>query len=94
MSARLHWSETIDKASREPVSNTRHGREAVVLMNAELAERALEALEDAEDLKAAREARAEGGPSLGKTPKQTSGLSDQNVSGHADPCRGEVASEA
>ncbi|MCW2134424.1 type II toxin-antitoxin system Phd/YefM family antitoxin [Arthrobacter sp. VKM Ac-2550] len=60
-SARQHWSETIDKASREPVSITRHGREAVVLMNAELAERALEALEDAEDLKAAREARAEGG---------------------------------
>jgi len=59
--ARRHWSETIDAARHMPVAITRSGREAVVLMDATLAARALAALEDAEDLAALEAARAEGG---------------------------------
>jgi prevent-host-death family protein len=59
--ARRRWSETIDSARVAPVSITRNGREAVVLMDATLAARALAALEDADDLAALRAARAEGG---------------------------------
>ena len=59
--ARRHWSETIDFARKQPVSITRNGRDAVVLMDADLAARALEALEDAEDLAAAQAALDEGG---------------------------------
>jgi prevent-host-death family protein len=59
--ARQHWSETIDAARREPVAITRNGREAVVLMDAALAERALAALEDADDLAALEASRREGG---------------------------------
>jgi prevent-host-death family protein len=59
--ARQHWSETIDSARRAPVSITRNGREAVVLMDAALAARALAALENEHDLTALRAARAEGG---------------------------------
>ncbi len=59
--ARQHWSETIDAALRGPVSISRHGRGAVVLMDATLAARALAALEDAEDVAALDAARAEGG---------------------------------
>ena len=59
--ARQHWSETIDSARRAPVSITRNGRDAVVLMDAELAARALTALEDDADRAALEAARAEGG---------------------------------
>lgn len=59
--ARRHWSETIDSARSAPVSITRNGREAVVLMDATLAARALAALEDAEDVAALDAARSEGG---------------------------------
>jgi prevent-host-death family protein len=59
--ARRHWSETIDSALRAPLSISRHGRRAVVLMDAALAARALAALEDAEDVAALQAARAEGG---------------------------------
>lgn len=58
--ARQHWSETIDSAQSAPVTITRNGREAVVLMDSALAARALEALEDVEDLAALEAARAEG----------------------------------
>ena len=59
--ARRQWSETIDAARRAPVAITRNGRDAVVLMDAKLAKRALAALEDAEDVAAVDAARAEGG---------------------------------
>lgn len=39
-----------------PLTITEHGRETVVLMDADLSRRALEALEDAEDAADAREA--------------------------------------
>ncbi len=59
--ARQHWSETIDSARNAPVSITRNGRDAVVLMDATLAARALAVLEDAEDVTAVDQAQAEGG---------------------------------
>ena len=61
--ARQQWSQTIDEAKRAPVTITEHGRETVVLMDAALARRALEALEDAEDAREAAEtlARIESG---------------------------------
>ena len=59
--ARRTWSETIDSAQRAPVTITRNGRDAVILMDSALAARALAALEDAEDLAALEAARSEGG---------------------------------
>jgi antitoxin Phd len=59
--ARQHWSETIDSAQSAPITITRNGREAVVLMDSALAARALAALEDVEDLAALEAARSEGG---------------------------------
>jgi len=56
--ARQSWAKTIDAARREPVTITEHGRETVVVMDAALGRRALEALEDAEDARAAREVQA------------------------------------
>ncbi len=55
--ARQQWAQTIDDAHRGPVSITEHGRESVILLDAEVAHRALQALEDAQD--AARAAEAE-----------------------------------
>jgi len=61
--ARQRWAHTIDEAKRAPVTITEHGRETVVLMDADLGRRALEALEDAEDAREAAEilARIESG---------------------------------
>lgn len=53
--ARQQWAQTIDEAKKTPVTITEHGRETVVLMDAELSRRALEALEDAEDAQEAAE---------------------------------------
>lgn len=47
--ARQQWAHTLDEAKKAPVVITEHGRETVVVMDAELSRRALEALEDAED---------------------------------------------
>lgn len=54
--ARQRWAQTIEDAHRGPVSITEHGRETVVLLDAEVAHRALQALEDAEDAAMAAEA--------------------------------------
>ena len=51
--ARQRWAQTIDDAHRGPVSITEHGRESVILLDAEVAHRALQALEDAQDAAAA-----------------------------------------
>lgn len=53
--ARQQWARTLDEAKKAPVAITEHGRETVVLMDAELSRRALEALEDAEDAREAAE---------------------------------------
>ena len=53
--ARQQWARTLDEAKKAPVVITEHGRETVVLMDAELSRRALEALEDAEDAREASE---------------------------------------
>jgi prevent-host-death family protein len=53
--ARQQWAQTLDQAKRAPVAITEHGRETVVLMDADLGRRALEALEDAEDAQEAAE---------------------------------------
>ncbi|MCR6711194.1 MAG: type II toxin-antitoxin system prevent-host-death family antitoxin [Demequina sp.] len=55
--ARQKWAETVEAARREPVTVTDHGRETVTIMDADLSRRALQALEDAEDARAADEAR-------------------------------------
>jgi prevent-host-death family protein len=56
--ARQRWAETVDAARREPVTITDHGRETVTMMDVDLGRRALAALEDAEDARAAAEAHA------------------------------------
>lgn len=53
--ARQQWAQTLDQAKKTPVTITEHGRETVVLMDADLSRRALEALEDAEDAREAAE---------------------------------------
>lgn len=57
--ARQRWSDLIDHAHREPVGITVRGREQVVVLEADLARRALAALEDAADRAAVDVARAE-----------------------------------
>ena len=57
--ARQRWAQTLDEARREPVTITQHGRGTVVILDADMALRALAALEDAEDAAAAEAARAE-----------------------------------
>jgi prevent-host-death family protein len=57
--ARQKWAQTLDLALREPVTITQHGRASVVMLDAEVARRALEALEDAQDIADAKEAEAE-----------------------------------
>jgi prevent-host-death family protein len=57
--ARQRWSDIIDHAHREPVAITVRGREQVVVLEAELARRALQALEDAMDRAAVDRARRE-----------------------------------
>ncbi|WP_022887659.1 type II toxin-antitoxin system Phd/YefM family antitoxin [Glaciibacter superstes] len=53
--ARQQWAQKLDEAKKAPETITEHGRETVVLMDAELSRRALEALEDAEDAREAAE---------------------------------------
>jgi prevent-host-death family protein len=65
--ARQKWAQTLERAHREPVTITQHGRDSVVLLDAAVAKRALAALEDAQDAAAADAARAEidaGEPSI------------------------------
>ena len=65
--ARQRWAETVDAARREPVTVTEHGRETVTIMDAELARRAVEALDDADDARAAADALSaieEGEPTI------------------------------
>ncbi|MFD4180352.1 type II toxin-antitoxin system Phd/YefM family antitoxin [Rhodococcus sp. NPDC058514] len=65
--ARQQWAATLDLARRGPVTITQHGRPGVVLMDADTARRALEALHDAEDAAAAdaaREAMEAGEPTV------------------------------
>lgn len=57
--ARQKWAQTLDRAHREPVTITQHGRNSVVLLDAAVAARALAALEDAEDAAAADAAHRE-----------------------------------
>ena len=54
--ARQRWAQTLDQAKKAPVTITEHGRETVVILDADLSRRALEALQDAEDAAAAAEA--------------------------------------
>ena len=49
----------MDSARRNPVTITDHGRETVMVLDVEVAHRALRALEDAEDAAAAIEAGEE-----------------------------------
>lgn len=60
--ARQKWSETLDAAKLAPISISSHGREIAVLMSADLAERALQALEDQLDAAEAEEALASDEP--------------------------------
>ena len=64
--ARQQWAQTLDEAKKAPVAITEHGRETVVVMDADLSRRALGALEDAEDAREAAEilARIEVGQEL------------------------------
>ncbi len=57
--ARQRWSDLLDHAHREPVGITIRGREQVVVLDAELAHRALAALEDATDRAAVDAVRAD-----------------------------------
>lgn len=57
--ARQRWSDLLDHAHREPVGITVRGREQVVVLDAELARRALAALEDASDRAAVDVVRAD-----------------------------------
>ncbi|MBK5238269.1 MAG: type II toxin-antitoxin system Phd/YefM family antitoxin [Actinomycetales bacterium] len=57
--ARQKWAQTLDLAHREPVTITQHGRDSVVLLDADVAKRALAALEDAQDVVDAEAAQAE-----------------------------------
>ena len=56
--ARQRWAQTMDSAHRGPVTITDHGRESVMILDIEIAQRALQALEDAEDAAAAAEVHA------------------------------------
>lgn len=56
--ARQRWAQTMDSARRSPVTITDHGRESVMVLDVEVAHRALQALEDAEDAAAADAALA------------------------------------
>ena len=56
--ARQRWAQTMDSARRNPVTITDHGRETVMVLDIEIAHRALRALEDAEDAAAADAAAA------------------------------------
>lgn len=57
--ARQRWSDLLDHAHREPVGITIRGRERVVVLDADLAHRALAALEDATDRAAVDTVRAD-----------------------------------
>lgn len=57
--ARQKWAQTLESAHREPVTITQHGRDSVVMLDAEVAKRALAALEDVQDVAAADAAMAE-----------------------------------
>lgn len=56
---REHWLQNLSAARLQPIAITQPGRSAVVMLDADLAHRALSALEDAEDAAAAEAARAE-----------------------------------
>lgn len=56
--ARQRWAQTMDSARRNPVTITDHGRETVMVLDIEVAHRALRALEDAEDAAAAEATQA------------------------------------
>ncbi|WP_426519837.1 type II toxin-antitoxin system prevent-host-death family antitoxin [Diaminobutyricibacter sp. McL0618] len=56
--ARQRWAQTLDEAHRAPVTITEHGRESVMVIDFEVAKRALQALEDAEDAATAAEVHA------------------------------------
>lgn len=56
--ARQRWAQTMDSAHRGPVTITDHGRESVMILDIEVAHRALQALEEAEDAAAAEAAQA------------------------------------
>jgi len=62
--ARQHLAEAIDRARRGPVTLTRRGRPAAVLVDAAQFERMVAALEDAEDIAAARAAMDEPGDNI------------------------------
>ncbi|MGA1838175.1 type II toxin-antitoxin system prevent-host-death family antitoxin [Herbiconiux sp. 11R-BC] len=65
--ARQQWARTLQIAHREPVTITQHGRDSVMILDAEVATRALAALQDAEDaaaVDAAREEMAGGAPTV------------------------------
>jgi prevent-host-death family protein len=57
--ARQNWADTVEKARDEPIIITEHGRETVVVMDAELAKLALQVLEDAYDVEQATKALEE-----------------------------------
>lgn len=52
--ARQRWAETLDASRHEPVGITSHGRTIAVVMDPDLAERALDALEEIQDIAAAQ----------------------------------------
>lgn len=62
--ARSHWSQTLDRVHREPVTITHRGRERAVIVNPEWFQRAVEAIKDIEDIEAARAARDDVGESI------------------------------
>lgn len=57
--ARQRWAQTLDASRYAPISITSHGRTVAVVMDPDLARRALEALEDLEDIADADAALAE-----------------------------------
>ena len=62
--AREHFSDALAASHREPVFITRHGKRVAALVAPDFYDRAVEALEDAEDIRAARAALAEDAPSV------------------------------
>jgi len=56
---RERWLQTLSAARLQPIAITQPERSAVVMLDVDLAHRALSALEDAEDGAAAEAARAE-----------------------------------
>jgi antitoxin Phd len=62
--ARQHLAEAIDRTRKGPVTLTRRGRPAAVLVDAEEYERMLSDLEDAYDVSAAQAAIEEPGESI------------------------------